>query len=329
MTSDTPLVSVVILVWNGWPDVGRSVASVLRQDYAPLEIIVVDNASQDGSLARLQERYPDLRYLRNPRNLGFARGMNIGIAATRGKYVIALNQDAFLEPRFAGALVSALEEDPSLGAGSPAVKVTGVSPGPSSGEERVEIGYQLQKRMRGVAARRGADPQYVLGPSGSCPFFRRAMLEDVALGPGQYFDERYGTGGEDIDLYLRMRLRNWRCRHVPEARSEHRGSGSVGGKIRLVDKPLEYQKNVLRNRYFTILTDLPAPVIRRIFPYLIAAELAVWPYYLFKSPRTLLAVLRAWADVLRAGSYIAGKRRAVQGRIAGEGPSIMEHFVSF
>jgi GT2 family glycosyltransferase len=329
MCADTPLVSVVILIWNGLPDLDRCLDGVLHQDYPKIEIVAVDNASGDGSLIHLRERYPQVRSILNSRNLGFARGMNIGLAATQGKYVIPLNQDAFLDRQFVSSLVLALDGDPSLGAGSPAVRVLTAPTRRSKGGEDTEIGYQLQKRMRGRAARRAEDPQYVLGPSGACPFFRRDMLEDIALSPGQYYDERYVTGAEDIDLYLRMQLRNWRCRHVPQARCDHRGSGSVGGKLRLVEKPLWYQRNVLRNRYYTIMADLPGSVIMRILPDILLAEIGLWPYFLLISPKTIIALLWAWLDALRTFPYVVRKRRSVQTRRTCDTRAIMEHFVAF
>jgi GT2 family glycosyltransferase len=323
---DAPMVSIVILNWNGWPDIQHCVECSLKQDYPNTEVMVVDNGSTDGSLQKVEAHFPRIRVVRNSANLGFARGMNVGIAASEGKYVIPLNQDAFLGETFVRRLVDAMESKPGLGAASPTVVPS--PQGASSRTPEAEIGYALRKHMRGIGAKMTGDPQYVLGPSGCCPFLRRKMLDDIALSPGHYYDEDYVTGGEDIDLYLRMQLRGWSCIHVPEAIAQHVGSGSVGGKLRLIDKPLWYQRNGLRNRYLTILGDLPGGILWYIWPYILIYELGIWPYLLVRSPKTLGAVLWAWVDIIRATPEILRKRRFVQSRRLVDSRDLLRFFIA-
>src|SRR5258706_4923239 len=100
VTAD-PLVSVVVLSWNGGAFLFDCISSVLHQSYSRIELIVVDNGSTDGTSRQLAERLPSsVTILLNGSNLGFAKGMNVGIAASKGEYVLCLNQDVVLEDTF-------------------------------------------------------------------------------------------------------------------------------------------------------------------------------------------------------------------------------------
>src|ERR1035438_1504450 len=86
-----PLVSVILLNWNGERHVHRCLEHVAAQTYSPIEVIVVDNGSSDGSIQKIKAQYPDHLYVENARNLGFATGMNQGFRVARGEYVLPLN----------------------------------------------------------------------------------------------------------------------------------------------------------------------------------------------------------------------------------------------
>jgi GT2 family glycosyltransferase len=94
------LVSAIVLNWNGGEEVLKCIEHLVRQSYAQLEILLVDNGSTDGSAKIAQERFPRIAVYKNGRNLGYAEGMNIGIGHSAGEYVLLLNQDAFLEPDY-------------------------------------------------------------------------------------------------------------------------------------------------------------------------------------------------------------------------------------
>ena len=92
------LVSVVILNFNGKAWIERCLGSVLAQDYAPLEIIVVDNGSVDGSPALIREKYKEALLVETGKNLGYAAANNIGIRYAQGDYIVIMNNDTELEP---------------------------------------------------------------------------------------------------------------------------------------------------------------------------------------------------------------------------------------
>jgi len=119
-----PRVSIVILNWNSYEVTLDCLLSLRKMDYRNFEVVLVDNGSVDGSPARLLEKAPEIRLIRNPKNLGFAGGSNVGIrdAIRRGTdYVLLLNNDTIVAPDFLTQLVSVAESDEKIGAVSPKV----------------------------------------------------------------------------------------------------------------------------------------------------------------------------------------------------------------
>jgi GT2 family glycosyltransferase len=245
-------VSAVVVNYNGDAFVADAVASLLAQDLPGVEVIVVDNASSDGSADALERRFGGrIRLLRSPRNVGFGAGNNLGIRAGAAPYVVLLNSDAEAAPGFVRELVAAAEADPRVG--MVAAKVL------EHGRRDVidTVGHLLfpdgLNRGRGrLEPDRG---QYdacrdALFPSGAAALYRRAMLEEV----GQ-FDEAFFLYGEDADLGLRGRLAGWRCALAPRAVAYHRYSASTGAYSALKAFHVE------RNRVFLLVKLFPLRLV--------------------------------------------------------------------
>ena len=103
-----PLVTVTIVTHNSGRFIRKCLDSVFRQRYSPAEIIVVDNASTDGTAEMLAGYSPPLRLIRNTANAGFAAAQNLAIRAGRGEWVLTLNPDVILEPDFLESLLKSL-----------------------------------------------------------------------------------------------------------------------------------------------------------------------------------------------------------------------------
>lgn len=223
----TPLVSITIVTFNSARYIGRCLEFVLSQDYAEIEVIVVDNASSDGTEAVLQEFASRVRVVYNRENIGFAAGQNQAIALSRGEWVLALNPDVRLTPDFVSRAVAAGESDPQ--AGTVAGKLLAMEPDFEIPKQRVfdSTGIYFTPSLRHFdrGSRLPDDgrydrPEYVFGATGAAALYRRRMIGDVSIG-GEFFDADFFAYREDADLAWRAQLLGWKCLYTPEAVAYH------------------------------------------------------------------------------------------------------------
>lgn len=323
------LVSINVLNWNGELHIHKCMECVMNQTYTPIEIILIDNGSTDGSLEKIREKYPNIIYIENTKNIGFARAMNQGINASRGDFVVPLNQDVCLHKNFIEKCVTWILKDDNIGAiGGRVFSWVGENLTRELRKGEGE-GFFLRKRFQGLGSLEAKGEKYVFGATGSFPFFRRKMLDDVYDMSGDYYDENYVTGWEDVDLWFRMQLRGWKCLFIPAAYGWHVGSGSVGGNATLLAKSFEYQVRVLRNRYFTIIKNIPINIIFWLSPYLLLTEVTLIPYFLLKSPKTIIALLLAWKQVVSKFSVLRFKRRKIMKSMIVPKNYLKQFFIKF
>ena len=184
-------------------------------------VVVVDNGSEDDSVAMLRERFPEVELIALEQNIGFGRALNLAVERVPGDPVIFLNNDVECEPRFLEALLDGLGTGVDSVAG---VLVQEGAPGliDSAGvvADRTLMGFDYLHGEPLAAAASAADP---LGPTGGAALFRRAAFERVGG-----FDERIFLYYEDLDLALRIAAAGSRCRLAPEARALHAYSASLG-----------------------------------------------------------------------------------------------------
>ena len=224
--AETPVVSVLIVSYNTRELLLECLES-LRAVTLPLEIVVVDNASSDGSAEAVRERRPDVGVIANRENVGFSKANNLGIRATKAPYVLVMNSDCLSRPGALETLVEILDSRPDVGIVGPRT----VSP---DGTIQVSFGPDLtpwnewhQRRLvKGVkrkdpASLRRADalasrehePDWL---SGSCFLARREVLDRVGG-----FDEAFFLYEEDADLCLRVRQSGSRVLFTPRAEVVH------------------------------------------------------------------------------------------------------------
>src|SRR5437588_6739749 len=109
------LVSVVIPNWNGKRFLAGCLDSLLQQDHAEIEVIIVDNGSKDGSVEFLKENYPSVKLECFDHNTGFSVAVNRGIRAACGEYIALLNNDTTVQPSWISEMVRALQQHPEIG----------------------------------------------------------------------------------------------------------------------------------------------------------------------------------------------------------------------
>lgn len=219
------MLSVVIVNWNSEDDLRACLSSLQAQTVRDFETIVVDNGSEDGSAEMVRREFGEVKLIEAGANLGFAEGCNLGIEASRGSWAFMLNNDTVADPRWAEALLGAIEAAPShcgmvqsmlLFMDRPhTINSTGIRLRPNGrGSDRQE------GCLRGEAV---AGP--IFCPTAGAAAYRRSMLEQVALADG-YFDRRHFCYFEDLDLGWRARLAGWSARVDPASWVLHRYHGS-------------------------------------------------------------------------------------------------------
>ena len=227
-----PDVSAIVVNWNTRDLLADCLNTLIHNTQDPdLEIMVVDNASSDGSVEMLRRAFPQVRLLLNEANVGFARANNQGMAASHGRYLLLLNSDAFLQPGALPALVSLAEARPQAGiVGAQLLNLDGSFQAshtafPTLWREFLilsGLGRALFGRWypsHGSEEARG--PQRVDYVEGACVLVRREAFEAVGG-----LDEDYFMYAEEVDWCYAMRAKGWQVWYQPAARVVHLGSGS-------------------------------------------------------------------------------------------------------
>ena len=226
MASTVPKVSTVVVSFNTRDLLLRCLAS-LEAVLLPLEVIVVDNASRDGSPEAVAERFPATRVVRNSENVGFARASNQALALCQAPHVLLLNSDAEVQRGAVEAMVALLDARPHVGAAGPRTLGGDGTVQVSFGPPLTPVHEWRQRRLvRGVRARRPAalrraaslaaverEPAWL---SASCLLARRDALAQVGG-----FDEAFFLYEEDVDLCRRLRRAGWTLVFTPAAEVVH------------------------------------------------------------------------------------------------------------
>lgn len=243
------LVSVIILNFNGKAWIERCIDSVLAQDYAHLQIIVVDNGSVDGSLAIVKEKYKEVLLVENGRNVGYSAANNIGIRFMEGEYVVIMNNDTELERSCITAMKRAIDKDPAYGAA--ASKIYLESPGDVLDAAGIVVFRDGLSIGRGRLERADfySREEEVFFASGCCLMARKSMLEDIKVG-NEYFDEDFFMYADDTDLGWRARLRGWKTIYTPQAKLSHAHSAAAGTYSALKAFHVERNRIWITVKYF-------------------------------------------------------------------------------
>jgi GT2 family glycosyltransferase len=226
MTAEA-LVAVVVVSYETREELLACLASVEREAGLPVETVVVDNASGDGSAAAVRERHARVLVIGNAENAGFGRACNQGAAATGAPYLLFLNSDAALTPGALPALVAVLEARPEVVAVGPRTRHADGTIQVSTGPDLTPWAERRQGRLvRGVRARspwalaaaearhsREHEPDWL---SGSCLLVRR-----TAFAAAGGFDEGFFLYEEDADLCRRLRQAGGRVVFTPTAEVRH------------------------------------------------------------------------------------------------------------
>jgi len=291
-----PSVAACIVTWNSAAWIDECLACLRRQTWRNLSVVVVDNASTDDTVWRIQRADADVRLIRSDRNLGFAAGQNLAIASVEADYYLVLNPDVWLAPDYVERLVKLMEERPEIGSATGCLVRADGSGVLDSAGLAMSWTRRAVDRGAGMSPEKYGEPGEVFGVSGAAAVYAGRMIREVKI-DGEFFDEDFFAYKEDVDVAWRARLLGWKAWYEPRARAAHArgwGSGSDRGNI-----PLPVRRHSYKNRYLAILKNETFDLIWWLrLPALLAVELA-WHLLLLVLDPKVLGVWARMPDHLR------------------------------
>ncbi len=301
-SAGVPAVSVIIVNWNGRELLGSCLDALRAQTCRAFEVLLVDNASADGSADWIERAYPEVRVLRAGRNLGFAAGNNLGLRQARGAAVALLNNDAVADPTWLESLLEASVRHPGYGFfASKIVLQSRPDTVDACGDYFTRDGFAGKigwlDRMSSYST-----PYPIASACAAAALYRRTLFDDVGG-----FDEDFFMTHEDTDLGLRAQLRGHRGLFVPDARVVHRLSASL--------RPGSWRQLFLtyRNEEYAYLKNMPARLLRRsAIPHLLRGLRRFASAARRDGLRGAGAFAAAKAAVLCALPGVLRKRRRIQ-----------------
>ncbi|HVJ97475.1 MAG TPA: glycosyltransferase family 2 protein [Acidimicrobiia bacterium] len=286
MTEIQPAWAAIVVNYESGTLLLDAVRSLRAETSAgPVDVVVVDNGSRDGSAAAVAREFPDVRVVTAPGNVGYARAANLGIASTRCAIVAVFNSDMTIEPGTAKAMLARFDDDPQLGACGPRIRNLDGTDYPSARRmpsTPLAIGHGVfgiwwpsnpfTARYRELDADPGR-PRMVDWVSGAAVWLRRDALDAVGG-----WDERYFMYCEDLDLCWRVRGAGWTIAYEPDGVVVHvQGAATSRRPYRML---FEHHRSAWRfaRRRFTGLKAVILPFVSVYFGlrFVLAASDQAW-----------------------------------------------------
>ncbi|MFN0104624.1 MAG: glycosyltransferase family 2 protein [Bryobacteraceae bacterium] len=314
--SQIDLVSVTLVTYNSGRFIKKCLESVLAQKYSDLELIVIDNASTDGTIDILEQFEARCLIVYNDENVGFAAAQNQAINMSRGEWVLTLNPDVLLMPGFIQQLVEAGQIHPRIGAVCGkllTIKSTFEMPAkPVIDSTGMYFTPMLRHLDRGSQLPDGGEYsnfEYVFGATAAAALYRREMIEDVALN-GEFFDNDFFVYREDADVAWRHQLLGWRCLYTPYARAYHVRNVLPGNRRAL---PAEINMHSVKNRFLMRIKNMTWDLYRRNWLAITVRDVVVIGACILHEHSSLKAfwkVARSWSGVREKRAEIMRRRKA-------------------
>lgn len=310
----TPLVSVIIVNWNGGRVFRECLESLTKINYSNWELIIVDNGSSDGSQRLLQnfqfacpagkQAISNFQLIQNKTNIGFAKANNQGYQKSKGKYILLLNNDTKVTPGFLTRLVARINADGKLGVIQPKIFLMSKPDClDNAGSFLTRIGFL---EHWGFGERDGLEfnnEREIFSAKGACMLIRREVIEKVGL-----FDPDFISYFEESDFCWRVWLGGWKVLFYPQAVVHHR----LGYTIRRLDvSNLNYL--YCRNRITSMIKNLELINLLVILPLHLVISLGIALIFLIKRmPKNSTTIFKAigWNFMHLPGIY--QKRKLVQ-----------------
>lgn len=243
--ANNPLVSVVIPHWNAKNLLETCLNALRAQTYDPIEVIIADNASEDGSRAYIREHFPEVHLIELPENRGFTGACNAGMQAANGEIIALLNNDTEVDAGWAAAIVDAFARHPQVGVvASKMLLFDQRDTFHTAGDGFTTDGRPFNRGVWQKDIGQYDREEFVFSACGGSSAYRKALLDEIGL-----LDDDFFFLMEDVDLAWRAQLAGWRVLYVPQAVVYHMLSATGGGVT------ASYYDG--RNSIYLLLKDIP------------------------------------------------------------------------
>ena len=301
MNDTIPLISIIILNYNGGKFIEECIKSIMDSNYSSYEIILVDNNSDDKSHKICKEKFPQITLIENKSNLGYCEGNNIGIRKAKGEYLVILNPDTLVEKEWLGHLLNAYKKN---GRGLYQPKLLAID-----NRKRINtMGNMINLFGFGFARNKGdldegqfTKPERIGYASGTCLFTSKKIMNRLEM-----FDSFLFAYHDDLDLCWRAALENIKSYYIPSSIVYHPREGYTfkwnSFKFYLLE----------RNRQYCLLTHYSRTTYFKMLPALIMVDIGVFFYYLKKG--VILSKFKATLNILKNFNQINSRYKKIQNK---------------
>ncbi|MDZ7611482.1 MAG: glycosyltransferase family 2 protein [Candidatus Moranbacteria bacterium] len=300
-----PLISVIVANYNGKKWLTECFESIFKQKYSPLEVILVDNASSDGSVEFARSNYPQIKVIQAKENLGFAGGNNLGFEMSSGKYILFLNNDVNFSENLIAELFNGMQKNKGAGCLWPKIRLM-------EEPEKLDMcgsywtnstllyheGYKKRQDKKNYN-----QPRNYFSAKGAALLMPRSVIEEAGL-----FDGDFWCFYEETDFCHRLWLSGYECLYWPEAEIFH----AVGGtSVLQLQSYLQYHN--FKNKLCSFLKNFEGRTLIRVLPIFFLVNAFLWCYWIltFKWANSF-ALCRAWWWNLSHLKETLKKRKGVQ-----------------
>lgn len=253
---DRPLISIIIVNYNGEKFLKDCFQAIEVQSFKDYEVIIVDNGSHDKSVSFIEENYAHYKLIKKDKNLGFAEGNNLGYKEAKGKWLFCLNNDTVLKEDFFAKIAEAIDRYGD--------EYSVFAPKILSIHDKATIDSVGGLLIYGDGISRGRgrgetdkgqynEQEEVLMPSGCAAFYKKDMIDEIG-----FFDKDFFCYAEDTDLGLRGLVAGYKTLSVPKAVVYHHYSATGGKfssfKVYLVEK----------NRFSAAMKNFPLLMVLKM-----------------------------------------------------------------
>lgn len=296
-------VTVVIPNYNGIKYIRDCMDSLRSQVGEVFDILVVDNASKDGSLEIIQEEYPEAKVISLSENTGFCYAVNLGIRESKTPYVILLNNDTIVKPGFVAELVKAIDEAEdifSVSAQMLSMEDESIIDGAGDGYCIVGWAYARGKGQPAVKYNKKTE---IFSACAGAAIYRKNIIEQIG-----YFDENHFAYLEDVDIGYRARIYGYRNLYEPAAKVVHAGSAVSGSRYNEFKTKLASANNA-----YVVIKNLPLLLLLLNAPFLFLGFLVKACFFARKKMGMLY--LKGYWNGIRKGFSEEGRKNHVRFRI--------------